>query len=120
MNNITKNFVIIIISICAFYILVPKIFKPDCESDTQSIKDEECEIKIEKIEHTSNFKIIGTNPKTFEPCECISGTRWWMVYKNEMKEGDYFIKKKGNLFLQIIKADTIIKYDYKCYETEIW
>ena len=32
-----------------------------------------------------------------------------------MKEGDYFIKKKGELFLQIVKKDTVITHTYKCY-----
>ena len=101
MNNDTKKGVLIILSVCILYVLIPKIFKPDCESETQSIKNEECYIKIGKIEHLNSFTIIGTNPKTSEPCECNSYTRWWMQYKNEMQEGDYFMKKKGELFFSI-------------------
>ena len=117
MNRITRNFLITIFSICGLYILVPKIWKPNCEDSTNNIREENCEIRIKRVEHLSSFKIIGENPKTSEPCECEHGNRWWQEYKNEMKEGDYFIKKKGDLFLQIVKKDTVITHTYKCYET---
>jgi len=116
MNDDTKKGIIIILSICILYILIPKIFIPDCKSETESIKNEECEIRIERVEHISSFDIIGTNPENNEHCECHSYTRWWMLYKDEMEEGNYFIKKKGDLFLQIVKEDTVITHEYKCYE----
>ena len=117
MNRITRNFLITIFSICILYVLVPEILKPDCEYFTNKIREENCEIRIERVEHLSSFIIIGENPKTSEPCECESVNRWWQEYKNEMNEGDYFIKKRGELFLQIVKKDTVITHTYKCYET---
>ncbi|MCW4452381.1 hypothetical protein OK344_09175 [Kaistella sp. BT6-1-3] len=116
MNHDTKKGIIIILSICILYILIPKIFKSDCKSATESIKNEECEIKIESVKHISSFDIIGTNPENNEPCECHHYNRWWSSYKDEMEEGNYFIKKKGDLFFKIVKEDTVITHEYKCYE----
>lgn len=120
MNTITRNFLIGILSVCILYIVFPKIIKTNCKSVLENIKEQDCEIRIEKTEHISYFKIIGENSNNFQPCECIDYSRWWMTYKNEMKEGDYFIKKKGDLYFQIVKEDTTIQHEYKCYETEIW
>ena len=117
MNRITRNFLITIFSICGLYVLVPKILTPHCEYFINEIREENCEIRIKRVEHLNSFIIIGENPKTSEPCECIHDNRWWQQYKNEMHEGDYFIKKKGELFLQIVKKDTVITHTYKCYET---
>lgn len=117
MNDVTKKFVIAIFTICILYILIPKIIKPpSCESILRSVAEEECNVRIKKIEYTGDFRIIGEDPNTFKTCECTSNMRWWRDYRTEMEEGDYFIKNKGETFLQIVKRDTVITHSYNCFE----
>lgn len=98
-------------------IIVPALsshFREDCKTIMERIKKQKCKIKVESIEGIKSLKLIGTNPETFNFCECADDSQWWSFYKNEIEPGDYFIKNEGESYLEIIKEDTLIRHEYIC------
>ncbi|MBL1223188.1 hypothetical protein JET18_20250 [Chryseobacterium sp. L7] len=116
--NVNREMAGVAIISVVFIFILPTLspyLTEDCKTKIERIKKEECKIKIEKIDHTGTFKLIGTDMETFQPCECNDGNRWWSFYKKEFEPGDYFIKNKGEPYYKIIKKDTVIIHEEKCY-----
>ncbi|WP_223606995.1 hypothetical protein [Chryseobacterium sp. OSA05B] len=116
--NVNKEMIGVALVFITFVFILPTLsryFTEDCKIRIKRIKKEKCRIKVEKIEHTGTFKLIGTDPETFQHCECSDGNRWWSFYKKEIEPGDYFIKNNGEPYFKIIKKDTIIIHEEKCY-----
>jgi hypothetical protein len=48
------------------------------------------------------------------PRQCSENSQWWSSYKDEIEQGDYFIKNEGDNYFEIIKEDTVIRHEYIC------
>lgn len=89
--------------------------KPDCDSNKRYNKSIECiAVAITKPTHSAVFLEKGYNPYTQEICHCKESDRWMRIYYKEINVGDTIIKKRGDLFFQIRKSDTIITHTFKC------
>ena len=47
-------------------------------------------------------------------CKCEEGDRWMRIFYKEIDIGDTIIKRRGDLFFQIRKSDTVITHKFKC------
>lgn len=89
-------------------------FSDDCKTIMEKIKKQKCRVKVENIEGTKSLTLTGTTPYTFMPCQCSENSQWWSWYKDEIEQGDYFIKNEGENYFEIIKEDTVIRHEYIC------
>ena len=90
----------------------------DCDSYTQIIAEEECDLVVEvpPSQYSELFKTKGYDPTTKETKFSESANRWWNQYKKEINKGDTIVKKKGELVFYIHKKDTVIAHEWVCYD----
>lgn len=89
--------------------------KPNCEYNKKLNLSSECiAVVLTKPTYSHFFLEKGYNPYTQEICECKENDRWMRNFYKEIDVGDTIIKKKGDLFFQIRKSDTIIIHKWKC------
>ncbi|OCK50791.1 hypothetical protein BA768_18930 [Chryseobacterium sp. CBo1] len=89
--------------------------KPDCDSNKKFNLSNECiAVALVKPTHSDVFLEKGYNPYTQEICKCKEYDRWMRIFYKEIDVGDTIIKKRGELFFQIRKSDTIITHKWKC------
>jgi hypothetical protein len=115
--NVNKEMAGVAIIFITFIFIIPNViplFALDCKEWVEVLKMGKCKIKVEKIESSGGFTIIGTDPDTLEPCNCTDHNRWWSSYKKEIEPDDIFIKEYGQASVKIIKKDTTIVHEYKC------
>lgn len=105
----------LILFVCFVFLVNSCELKPDCESNTKFNLSTECiAVALEKPTHSAVFLKKGYNPYTQEICKCEENDRWMRIFYKEMDIGDTIIKKRGELFFQIHKADTVITHKFKC------
>ncbi|MEN4761413.1 hypothetical protein ABEG63_13830 [Chryseobacterium sp. C39-AII1] len=88
---------------------------PNCDYNKKLNKSIEClAVVVSKPVHSNVFLKNGYNPYTKKECNCEENDRWMRIYYDEMDIGDTIVKKKGDLFFQIHKTDTVITHFWKC------
>jgi hypothetical protein len=114
--NVNKEMLGMAIAFVTIFVIVPALssyLKEDCKTVMERIKKQKCEMIVENINGVRSLKLKGSAPDTF-PCTCEENSQWWASYKDEIQPGDYFIKKEGQNYFEIIKKDTIIRHEYIC------